>query len=432
MEFVHVVFATMLAIVFVAFFFEEKYEFYDKYVVAFTGAAAFIIIGSLLHVIEPQEVPELINDQVLLLLVSVYIFVTAAEESGLFHVVSVLLLKFCRGDLRRYFLMSIVIPFILAIFINNISGMIVVASLTLTMARYVVRISHKNLLMYQVFMANTGTMVLMISGIPALIISARRGRDFLYYISISIPAALLLFISYLILFLYRERDFRGYDEEMRRRIEKIDVKAIIERDPIYFYSTAILFASLLISLVIFPSMGVPPEVVTTIFTGLILAARRRGAGKLMEEIDLSIVLFFIALFIIVGIIEESGLLQAMGRRMGETLAGRGDIMLILVLVFATIVSAIVDAVTVSLLLLPFVEGMALGDPILVSGLSRALLFGAVLGGNLTPIGSPAGLIALRAAEQLGEPISRPEFMRKGMIVTILGVALLGAYLVIRF
>ena len=429
---IHTIFALLLAIIFIAFFFEEKYDFYDKYVVAFSGAALFIIVGSLLGVIEPRDVPELINDQVLLLLVSVYIFVAAAEESGLFHVLSVLLLKFCRGDLRRYFLVSIVTPFILAIFINNISGMIVVASLTVTMSRYVVKISHRDLFMYQVFMSNIGTVVFMISGIPALIISARRGRDFIYYLSISLPAALIIFFSYTLLFIYREKDFKGYNKELDERIRGVDVRAIIDRDPVYFYSTAILFVSLLISLVIFPSIGIPPEVVTTIFAGLILLSRRRSAGKLMEEMDLSIVLFFIALFIIVGVTEHSGLLQALGSRLGSSLAGRGALMIILVLIFATIVSAIVDAVTVSLLLLPFVEGMALGDPMLVDALSRSLLFGAVLGGNLTPIGSPAGLIALRAAETIGENISRPEFMRKGIVVTLLGMILAGLYLVIRF
>jgi Na+/H+ antiporter NhaD/arsenite permease-like protein len=62
----------------------------------------------------------------------------------------------------------------------------------------------------------------------------------------------------------------------------------------------------------------------------------------------------------------------------------------------------------------------------------ALLLGTVLGGNLTPIGASANVVAVGIAQRAGHPVSFWDFTKRGVVVTGVSFVLSVGYLWLRY
>lgn len=172
-------------------------------------------------------------------------------------------------------------------------------------------------------------------------------------------------------------------------------------------------------------LGLYPAFVAFIGLVIALALVRPDPEELLKQAEWPILLFFASLFVIVGGVEASGLLELVGDQLTR-IAGDPARMLgaaLILMWVAALMSAVVDNIPFTVTMIPIVAGLqAKGLP--VEPLWWALAIGVGLGGNGTHIGATANIIAVAEAERSGIPgarISPVRWLRTGVPVTLLGL-----------
>jgi Na+/H+ antiporter NhaD/arsenite permease-like protein len=160
-----------------------------------------------------------------------------------------------------------------------------------------------------------------------------------------------------------------------------------------------------------------PAVVALLGAAAALLWVQPDVEKVLKEVEWSVLLFFGALFILVGGIEGSGLLEQLAT--GLTGLAQSNLMLsgVALIWGAAILSAVVDNIPFTIVMIPIIQSLGnLGVDI--TPLWWALALGAGFGGNGTPIGSTANVIAVKLSERTRDPITTRLWLQTGLPVMI--------------
>ena len=143
---------------------------------------------------------------------------------------------------------------------------------------------------------------------------------------------------------------------------------------------------------------------------------------LVKELDWETIGFLIGIFVVVGAISEVGLLDDFAAWLANVTGGSKFTGFILILAFSILISGFVDNVPYIIVMLPVAGTLAntLGIP--KELFMFALLIGSCLGGNLTPFGASANVVAMGILKKEGHPITFPGFLKISAPFTILTTA----------
>jgi Na+/H+ antiporter NhaD/arsenite permease-like protein len=155
--------------------------------------------------------------------------------------------------------------------------------------------------------------------------------------------------------------------------------------------------------------------------------------EMLHVVDWTTLVFFIALFISVGALQEVGLISLIAQSIGD-LVGENLTAATLVLVWsAAILSGVIDNIPFTATMLPVVAYLTRTIPGAENNvLWYALSIGAAMGGNSTLIGASPNLVTAGISERAGYRITYLGFLKVGLPATILTVAIGTIWLFIRF
>ena len=155
--------------------------------------------------------------------------------------------------------------------------------------------------------------------------------------------------------------------------------------------------------------------------------------EILKEVEWNTIFFFIGLFIIIGGLEASGGIKLMAQWIIDVTQGSQSATSMIILWASGIISGIIDNIpytaTMSPMLVAIEEqmGNAYTYP-----LWWALSLGACLGGNMTIIGAAANVIVSEYANSKGYPISFLGFMKYGVLIVAISLAISTAYIYFKF
>lgn len=194
----------------------------------------------------------------------------------------------------------------------------------------------------------------------------------------------------------------------------------------------------------------PPAVAIVGSTLVLLIAywtKLDDVGGILRDVDWESLLFFIFIFVMVGALEKTGVIAALGSAMGS-LFGRNVAIASLLLLFSIgILSSVIPNIALVVAMVPLVKQFAVGAglaseaaveagfghmPDTVASLFFAMCFGATLGGNATLLGASSNIVASGICARAGRPLSFMEFLRYGVPVTAVQLVISAAYLWLRF
>lgn len=141
--------------------------------------------------------------------------------------------------------------------------------------------------------------------------------------------------------------------------------------------------------------------------------------KMIKGLDWETIFFLVGIFIIIGAIEEVGLLSAFATALSGIIGNSVVLGFVVILAVSIIISGFVDNVPYIIAMLPVADslGKQLGlNPELYM---FALLIGSCLGGNLTPFGASANIVAMGILKKEGHPMSFPDWLRIGLPFTLI-------------
>ena len=155
---------------------------------------------------------------------------------------------------------------------------------------------------------------------------------------------------------------------------------------------------------------------------------RSEIWTLVKELDWETIAFLIGIFVVVGAISETGLLDDFALWLAHVTGGSKFAGFVLILLFSILISGFVDNVPYIIVMLPVAGSLATGLGIQKELLMFALLIGSCLGGNLTPFGASANVVAMGILKKEGHPINFPGFLKISAPFTILTTAAAAALL----
>ena len=145
----------------------------------------------------------------------------------------------------------------------------------------------------------------------------------------------------------------------------------------------------------------------------------KDVWTLVKELDWETIFFLIGIFVVVGAIAETGLLQDFAAFIEKLIGGRIFLGFVLILLFSVIISGFVDNVPYIIVMLPVVQTLAVNIGISQEIYMFALLVGSCLGGNLTPFGASANIVAMGILKKEGYPVNFGGFLKISAPFTIL-------------
>lgn len=397
------------------------------------GAFVFVLIGA----VSPEEFLQFIDIEILAVILGLFLLVSGAERSGLFQLMAV---KIMRNSKSSTAFAVIILSFtvLLSLLVSNIGSMLIMASITITMARSL-KIKPQTLLIFQAIVINVGGMTLWTGSIPNIIIGIEGELSFMDFIVNVLPLGLLLFAATLLFFVkFFKKDFTPEPEAEFREMEfdewierATDVSGLrgsrMDRGKM---SAAVILIGTMVGFVIYERFDLTLPFVALAGGFLMMMVQSKEPSSILREIDWSTILFLGGLFIMINGLGKIGIIEILSHWLSGII-GRTPLRASISLMWLSgLVSSIVDNIPFSTALAPIVRELVIDDSWAV--LWWGLVIGANLGGNMTPIGSPSNIIAISISEKEGYPISFTTFLKMGLGITVFQFIISMIYLYVRY
>ncbi len=146
----------------------------------------------------------------------------------------------------------------------------------------------------------------------------------------------------------------------------------------------------------------------------------------LKEIDFETIGLLLGLFLMIGGIEQQGVIAAAAKLLAK--AGGGNIFLLYtVIVWASVlISAFIDNIPYVATMIPVIASLASALNVDPTVLYFGLLSGATLGGNCTPIGASANITGIGILRKEGYTVKNSDFFKIGIPFTL--AAIIPAYI----
>ncbi len=358
-----------------ALIFTEKLH---RSITAIAGAALMVAMGRIMGFYTEQAAIEAIDFNTLGLLLGMMILVAMLEPTGFFQYLAVLAARASKGEPGRLFILLGVITTILSMFLDNVTTVVLIAPVTILICE-IMGISPLPYLVSEALLSNTGGVATLVGDPPNVLIGSAAGLSFNDFLIYSMPIVLVTWAGALLLLKYLFRKElskrpRGVKAIMRLSPAETLNEPLVARHILIVLGGAILFFFLHNTLRISPSM------VALSAAAVALVWVRPDIQELLKRIEWSVLVFFGALFVMVGGLEHAGVLQALVGVL-EQVSDINPILFGVGLIWVVAaISAIVDNVPITIALIPVIKG--LGESGMdITPLWWALVFGAGFGGK---------------------------------------------------
>lgn len=407
-------------------------EWVHRVAAALGGAALLLVIGAsdAEHAFFSDQTG--IDWNVIFLLVGMMLIVSVLRRTGAFEYLAIWAVKRARGRPARVMVILVLVTALASAVLDNVTTVLLVAPVTLLVCSRL-GVPAVPFLIAEAMASNIGGTATLVGDPPNIIIASRAGlsyNDFLIHLT---PIVVVLLGVATVVFLWLFRSAFVFDPA---RVER--VMALRERDAIR--DRRLLAVSLVVlilvtaAFVLHTAFHLEPSVVALVGGLALLAWSRLDVQEVVADVEWPTLVFFAGLFLMVGALVNTGVIDAVSRAAASTVEGRPLATTMGLLGGSAVLSAIVDNIpyvaTMSPIVAELANGAGGGDATHVFWWALAL--GADLGGNATAIGASANVVILGLAERAGHRISFWEFTRYGLVVTTVTVGLCVPYLWLRY
>lgn len=362
------------------------------------------------------------------------LFVDITSKSGLFSWIAIRLTKASRGDPLLLLVFYGVMTVFFSAVLNNVTAMIIVGSLTgVSLKRLGIEDKLLGFLLIEGLLTNVGGLLTLISSVPNIIVGNAAGISFMSFFVRAAPYVLVAMAATLALGarLFGIRRLATAEEvaEAATRVAAFDENDGIDSAFAFWFGATMLAAFI----ATIAAASVPDTLLNDLGMGYValsfaivmLTRYKSTADRFYQALDWDLLAFFAALFIVINVMEHARVLAAIGRLLQPILElGEASGPMVL-LISSAVASSVTDNIPLAAMLAKILgdTGIASDSPYWWS-----VVFGANLGGNLTPIGSASTLVAVTIIHKNGLAMSFATFVRTALPYAIGQLALAALYL----
>ncbi len=417
--------ATIAIIVFLIVYALILSEKVHRAIAALLGGMLLILLG----VLAQEKAIEHIDWNTLGLLVGMMIVVGITRRTGIFEYLGLKAVRVAKGEPILILIALSTVTALLSALLDNVTTVLLIVPIVFSIANKL-DLNPMPFLISIIFSSNIGGTATLIGDPPNIMIGSQTHLGFIDFALNLVPVVLIIHIVTMAIFYFLYRRKLQVSDELKAEIMKIDPILAIKDYALLKKSLSVL-SLILIGFFLHQSFHLESATIALSGGVLLMFITKEDPEAVLLTVEWPTIFFFIGLFIVVGGLIETGLINSMAQWAIAATAGNFTLTGMLILWFSAIASAFVDNIPFVATMIPLIHQMgSLGgiSPTELEPLWWALSLGACLGGNGTLIGASANVIVAGMAEKNGVHISFISFMKTAFPLMLLSIFISMLYL----
>ncbi|MCI5858234.1 MAG: SLC13 family permease [Blautia sp.] len=381
---------------------------------------------------ESSEASSGINWQTIIFIAGMMIMVEGMARVGFFRWLCMRLAKLVKYQVIPIFVTFMVLSFVLAMFIDSITVILFLAAVTIELSK-LLKFNPVPMILSEIFCANLGGSATMCGDPPNIIIGTSLGFTFMDFIKntgLIAVVALVLVVVYFYFIFHKELEKNGAAKKDPSQYPD-PAEAITSKSG--FIASSVIFLCAVVLLVTHAQTGLTVSTIgVCIAAATLLAAGKEGPG-LLKKIDYETLLFFIGLFVVVGGLEQTGVLKILAGIIEKVSGGNIALMIAIIVIVSAVASAFIDNIPFAATMIPVITNLAATTQgIDITVLSWALAMGTDIGGSATPIGASANVVGIATAAKEGHIIKWGRYCKAMAPATAIVIAVSLVMIYVRY
>ena len=392
---------------------------------ALAGAMALVVTG----VMSAHRALSYIDFNTIGLLVGMMVLVAIIRQSGLFEYVAIKAAKMVHGDPWKIMIAFILLTAVLSGILDNVTTVLLVGPMTIAIAK-MLEINPVPFLMTQILASNVGGTATLIGDPPNIMIGSAANLSFVDFLKNTglAVALVIVFMIVMMRFVYKkEIEVEGLDTS---KIMNLDPDKSITDKPLLIKGVVVIVLVIL-GFIFHDKIGMETSVIALTAAAVMLIIGGVNVDNAIQDVEWTTIAFFMALFVVVGGLTETGVIKQVAAVIIERTAGHPVMMMLILLWASALLSSFLNNIPFIATLIPLVLALK-ADGMDAEPLWWAISLGACLGGNGTMIGASANVVLSDISTKHGYPITFKSYLRVGMPFMLGSVLISMVFLLVKY
>ena len=397
----------------------------NRTVVALLGAIAMVVF----HILSQEEAFHVIDFNTIGLLVGMMTIVNILKRTGIFQYIAIKTAKLSKGSPWKIMLYFSVVTAVASALLDNVTTILLIAPVTFVITE-TLGLNPVPFLITEVLTANIGGTATLIGDPPNIMIGGATNLSFMDFLINLGPVVVVIFIVVLLLLKFIYGSQLKISEENKAKIAEFDETKTIT-DPVLLKKSGIILLGTIIGFAIHQSFGLESATIALLGAGILLLISKVDVEEILTEVEWPTIFFFMGLFIMVGALEEIGVIEVVANQLISLTHGNVFVTTMLILWVAAIASAFLDNIPFVATMIPLIHSIG-ATGMDTTSLWWALALGACLGGNGSVVGATANVIVSGMLHKKGYKLTFGDFLKIGFPLMLISVFISMIYLIIFY
>ena len=372
-----------------------------------------------------------VNWATILFLLGMMIMVEGMAKAGFFRWLCMTIAKIVHYQVIPIFMTFMAMSFVLAMFIDSITVILFLAAVTAELAS-LLKFNPVPLILSEIFCANLGGSATMCGDPPNIIIGTSLHYTFTDFITnTGVIAAISLVVIMIYFYLCFKKELSVSSDTANINTEDASPAAAIA-DKKAFAISCVIFLCAVVLLITHAQTGLTVALIGVFIALITLITSGKEFLNIFKDVDYKTILFFIGLFLVVGGLEQTGILEVIAGFIGKVSGGNMKVMVAIIIWVSAIASAFVDNIPFAATMIPVIKSLAATTGADLSVLAWTLAMGTDIGGSATPIGASANVVGTSISAKEGYPISWGTYCKYSIPATLIVVMISMISIFVRY
>lgn len=412
-------------IIFLATIITVMTEKVHRAVAAVVGALLLILTG----VLTVESGFSYVDINTIGVLIGMMLFVAIVKNSGIFEYIAIKAAKIAKGRPWPLMLLLCIITAVLSGFLDNVTTVLLIGPMTLAITN-MLKTSPVPFFITQIMASNIGGTATLIGDPPNIMIGSAAGLSFLDFVANTGLAVVFVLAAMLVCFYFIYGRKLHVEAEAMAEVLQLDENKTIKDRPLLIKSV-VMIVIVVFAFIFHSQLHLESSTVALTAAGIMLLIGRQDVEEAIAGVEWSTLIFFTGLFIVVGGLQETGVIQIVANTLVDMTAGHMTLTILLILWVSAIISAFLDNIPFVATLIPLILTME-SSGVDVAPLWWAVSLGACLGGNGTLIGASANVVLSGISNRHGFPITFASYFKVGFPLMLLSVGICTVYMLLRY
>lgn len=366
---------------------------------------------------QAEESSSGINWATIIFIAGMMVMVEGMARAGFFRWLCLTIAKAVKYKVMPILVTFMLMSAVLSMFIDSITVILFLAAVTVELSQ-LLKFNPVPMVLSEIFCANLGGSATMCGDPPNIIIGTALGYSFADFLTNTglIAGIALVFIIIFFYFVFKKELSANQSAEVDPSTYPNPSEAIENKKD--FIISTIIFIIAVVLLVTHAQTGLTVAFIGVAIAVITLITSVKHIGYIMKRVDYKTLLFFIGLFIVVGGLEQTGVLEIIAGFIEKICGGNVFAMVLIIMCVSAFASAFVDNIPFAATMVPVIKTLAATTPgAELSVLAYALSVGTDIGGSATPIGASANVVGTSVISKAGHPVGWGKYCKSAIPAT---------------